>query len=85
MHLKPEQVAADKVYGTIDNRAYLKDHEIVSNIQFYEESDKEKILFGIKDFIITDDLKSAICPNGLTTEDYIISRNKTLDKPAKDI
>ena len=30
--IKPKEITADKVYGTTDNRAYLKDNEIISNI-----------------------------------------------------
>jgi transposase len=39
--IKPEEVSADKVYGSNENRAYLKDNEIVSNINFYNESSRE--------------------------------------------
>ena len=31
--LKSEEISADKVYGTTENRAYLKDHNIISNIR----------------------------------------------------
>lgn len=41
LEVKPEEITADKVYGTADNRAYLKDNEIVSNIAFYKESSRE--------------------------------------------
>lgn len=41
--LKPEEISADKAYGTTENRAYLKDNEIVSNIDFYKESTKEEL------------------------------------------
>jgi len=77
--LKPEEITADKVYGTIDNRAYLKDNEIVSNIAFYEESSREVNFYGIKDFKISEDLKSVTCPNGITTEHYIMATDKTND------
>lgn len=75
--LKPEEITADKVYGTINNRAYLKDNEIISNIAFYEESSREVKYYGLEDFTISEDLVSVICPNGITTEDYVITRNKT--------
>jgi len=64
--LKPEEITADKVYGTSNNRAYLKDNSIISNIDFYEESSKESSFYKIRDFIISDDLKQITCPNGIT-------------------
>ena len=39
--LLPEEITADKVYGTNDNRAFLKDHGITTNIDFYEPSERE--------------------------------------------
>lgn len=68
--IKPEEVSADKAYGTIDNRAYLKDNEIVSNIAFYRESSKENQYFGLKDFDISIDVNSVTCPNGIKTTEY---------------
>jgi len=81
--LKPEEVTADKVYGTTDNRAYLKDNEIVSNIAFYEESSREVKYYGLRDFKISEDLKSVACPSGIITEEYVITRNKTNDTDFK--
>ena len=75
--LKPEEITADKVYGTTDNRAYLKDNEIIANIAFYNESSREAKFYGLSDFKISEDLVSVICPNGITAEEYIITRNKT--------
>lgn len=77
--IKPEEISADKVYGTTDNRAFLKDNEITSNIAFYKESDREKNHFGIRDFTISEDLNSATCPNGIITTKFTItnSDNKT--------
>jgi transposase len=83
LELKPEEITADKVYGTTDNRAYLKDNEIISNIDFYEESSREVKYYRLRDFTISEDLKSVICPNGITTEEYAISRNKTNDTDFK--
>lgn len=65
--IKPEQATADKVYGSIENRAYLKDNEIISNIDFYNEPDKEYGKFDLKQFNISDDLATAKCPNGCIT------------------
>jgi transposase len=81
--LKPEEITADKVYGTTGNRAYLKDNEIISNIAFYEESSREVKYYGLRDFKISEDLKSVTCPNGIITEEYVITRNKTNDTDFK--
>ncbi len=81
--LKPKEITADKVYGTIDNRAYLKDNKIISNIAFYEESSREVKFYGIKDFKITEDLKTVTCPNGIATEEYINSIDKSNGKEYK--
>ncbi|HYE08729.1 MAG TPA: transposase [Patescibacteria group bacterium] len=83
LELKPEEITADKVYGTADNRAYLKDNEIVSNIAFYKESSREQNYYGLKDFNISEDLKSVACPNGITTEEYVMSSNKANRKEFK--
>ena len=74
--LKPEEISADKVYGITDNRAYLKDNKIVSNIAFYEESQKQSRFYEIKEFKIPEDMSSATCPNGVTTKDYIMTVDK---------
>ena len=81
--LKPEEITADKIYGTINNRAYLKDNEITSNIDFYEESSREVKYYGLGDFTISEDLKSATCPNLVTTEEHILSYDKAEDKELK--
>ncbi len=60
LEIKPKEISADKVYGTTDNRAYLKDNEIVSNINFYKESGKKASYFGLKDFTICEDLSSVL-------------------------
>lgn len=70
--LKPEELSADKAYGSISNRAYLKDKDIVGNILFYKEKDKEYKKYEITEFQISKDLKSATCPNNCTTNDYSI-------------
>jgi len=68
--IEPEEISADKVYGTIDNRSYLKDKEIISNIAFYKESSKESKSFGLKYFDIASDVNSVTCPNGIRTVEY---------------
>jgi transposase len=62
--LKPEEITTDRVYGTTENRAYLKDNEIKSNIGFYDDADRKYKVFTIKQFAISEDLKSAKCPAG---------------------
>lgn len=78
--IKPKEVSADKVYGTVDNRAYLKDQGITANIQFYKDTTREINVFRIKDFNIASDLKTITCPNGITTTDYTIVKGKSNDK-----
>jgi len=82
--IKPDEISADKVYGTNDNRAYLKDNEITSNIAFYKESEKENIYFGIKDFQISEDISFVTCPSGFVSTDFkIINEKERLFKQFK--
>lgn len=76
--LKPKEVTADKAYGTMDNRAHLKDKEIVSNIAFYNEPDGGDggIVFGIRDFRINEDGLSVTCPNNITTAKFVEREDK---------
>lgn len=83
LELKPEEISADKVYGTTDNRAYLKDNNIISNIGFYRESKRETNYFGLEDFNISEDLNFVICPNNIKTENFKIITNKTSNKVIK--
>jgi transposase len=83
LEVKPKEITADKAYGTADNRAYLKDNEIISNIAFYKESSKEKNYYGLKDFNISGYLDTVTCPNGITTEEYVTHFNKTNKKEFK--
>lgn len=73
--LKPKEVTADKAYGTMDNRAHLKDNEIVSNIAFYDEADWGTV-FGIRDFKISEDTLSVTCPNNITTTKFVEREDK---------
>lgn len=68
-NLKPEEISADKAYGSTDNRAYLKDEGITGNIKFYDISEKEYKKYELSRFEISEDLKSAVCPNGCRTEE----------------
>ena len=68
--LNPKEISADKAYGTTNNRAYLKDKEITTNIAFYKESSKEKTSFGLNDFEIAEDVSYVICPNGIKSTEY---------------
>jgi hypothetical protein len=83
LEIKPKEITADKVYGTADNRAYLKDIEIVSNIDFYKEPSREQNYYGLKDFNISEDLGSVTCPNGITTIEYVRTNNRTNKKEFK--
>ena len=74
--MKPEEVSADKVYGTINNRAYLEDNEIVSNINFYDDENIRENYkrYDIKMFEVAEDLHSAKCPTGVESVSHIIDR-----------
>jgi transposase len=76
--LEPEEVSADKVYGTVQNRAYLKDENIKTNIHFYDEPDKENKYFGINDFNISPELEHVSCPNNITASKHSIVCNKAI-------
>ena len=68
--LKPEEITADKAYGTTENRAYLKDNGIISNIDFYKERTKKNATYGINDFEIAEDVSYVICPNNIATTEF---------------
>lgn len=68
--LKPIEVSYDTIYGTYENRQYLEDRNIVGNIAFYNNSNKENNHFGIDDFKISEDLEYLICPAGHKTYNY---------------
>ena len=74
--IKPIELSADKVYGTIDNRSYLLDNEIVSSIGFYNEGNRKGSIYGVNDFIYSDDLKSATCKNNITSIKYKDSKKQ---------
>ncbi|ABR47693.1 transposase, IS4 family protein [Alkaliphilus metalliredigens QYMF] len=84
LEIKPDEISADKVYGTTDNRAYLKDNEITSNIAFYKESSRESNFFELKDFNISEDLKTVTCPKGVTTENFRVKHHKGHNKKFKE-
>lgn len=75
--LKPNEVSADIVYGTIGNRAYLKDNDIISTIAFRDYSNKENQVFGIRDFDVAENLTSITCPNGCTTTNKELKNYKS--------
>ncbi len=75
--IKPEEISADKVYGTNENRGYLKDKEIISNIDFYDKSNVEYEKFDLRKFIIADDLKSITCPYEVTSTKFSDDKNNT--------
>jgi IS5 family transposase len=53
--IKPKELSADKVYGTIENREFLDKKGIKANINFYNEREKENKCLGypILSFLIT--------------------------------
>lgn len=75
--LKPEEISADKVYGTNDNRAFLKDNEIISNIDFYDTSGVEYAKFDLRKFKISEDMKSVECPNNVISKKCTVSKDNT--------
>ncbi|WP_296559205.1 IS1182 family transposase [uncultured Acetobacterium sp.] len=82
--LKPKELSADKAYGETENRAFLKDNKIISNIAFYEESTRENDYFKMKDFIFSDDFKTVTCPNGKSTEIFKIKHEKAHNRDMKE-
>lgn len=79
---KPEELSADKAYGTVENRLYLNNKGITSNIAFYKESEKENKYYGKKDFKIDPKGEYVICPNGIKSEEYTnyVDKNKKNQK-----
>lgn len=76
-NLVPEEISADKAYGTNDNRSYLKDNEIISNIDFYDKSNVKYEKFDLKKFNVAEDLKSITCPNGVTSTKFFDDKDNT--------
>jgi transposase len=77
-NITPEEISADKVYGTNDNRGYLKDNEIISNIDFYDRSNVVYNIFDLRKFSVAEDLKSIKCPYGVTSTKFTISEKKSI-------
>lgn len=73
-NLNPEEISAGKAYGTVNNRAYLKDNNIKTNIAFYDNSNKEYGKFDVSRFTISEDLKSVVCPNECYTDVVQLTR-----------
>lgn len=76
--INPEEISADKVYGTNENRGYLKDKGIISNIDFFDKSNVEYEKFDLRKFSVADDLKSITCPNEVTSTKFSDDKNNTL-------
>lgn len=81
--LKPKEISADKVYGSIDNREFLEKNRIIASINFPKENTKKNKFFGISDFIVSNYLKTVTCPNGKVTRNFKIIENKSTDKTEK--
>jgi transposase len=76
LQLQPQEISADKAYGTIENRAYLKDLEITANIAFYKEREQEPSVYGIRDFTVSEDVSGVTCPAGRVSGDGRIRETK---------
>lgn len=74
-NLKAKEISADKAYGNIENRIFLNEQGIISNIAFYEKK-KENLYYGKKDFEIDPDGMYIICPGGKRTDEYTIYIDK---------
>jgi len=72
--IKPQEISADKIYGTTLIRAGLKDESIICNVDFYDNDEKNKQLdenrYKTSDFAFSKDITCATCPMGLKTERY---------------
>ena len=75
--ITPKEISADKAYGSVANRSYLKDNSITTNIQFYDSSNIETQSFGIGEFEISQDLTHAKCPNGCISKTTTLSKEGT--------
>lgn len=68
--IKPDEVSTDKIYGTYENRVFLAERGIQSNIKPYDKRSRENKYYGMYDFIIAEDMKSITCPHGITTSNF---------------
>lgn len=75
--IKPEEISADKAYGTNEIRGFLKDEDITSNIDFYDKSNVEYQKFDLRKFSVAEDLKSITCPGGVTSTKFFDDKNNT--------
>lgn len=66
-----QEISADTVYGTIENREYLNNKEIKTNIPFCKKSIREVTKFSLDRFILNEDLTEMTCPAGHVTHDRI--------------
>jgi len=74
--LIPDEISADKVYGSTANRAFLMDNNITSNIALYKERDTKRDYFSINDYVFSKDLKTVKCPNNIKTSKFKIKYQK---------
>jgi len=88
-NMKPKELSADKVYGTVKNRMFLDKNEIVANIAFYNRYSRKNGKFGLDKFEISKDMDYVKCPNGQTSRNKYFSKrengpNKTVFKFTKE-
>ena len=69
-HISPDEISADTIYGTIENRSYLLDHNIISSIRFYSQKNDEKKIYGVNDFKFSNSLDGITCKNNVTSTKY---------------
>lgn len=75
-HLKPKELSADKVYGTINNRMFLNKKKIIPNIEFYNSTPRKDGKFGLDKFEISENIDSVKCPNGHVSKNHYLSKRK---------
>jgi transposase len=74
--LKPDELSADTAYGTVENRVYLSEENITSNIAFNKQNGKENKYYGKSDFEIDPNGEYIICPNGTKCDTYVLYKDK---------
>lgn len=76
LHLKPKELSADKAYGTIKNRMFLNENNVVANIEFCKYPPRKNGKFGLDKFEISENIDSVKCPNGHVSKDHYFSKRK---------
>lgn len=78
--LMVQEISADTVYSTIENREYLNDKEIQANIPFYKKGNRDGAKYGSDMFTLNEDLTEMTCPAGCVTRNRLeVKSQKTND------